>query len=210
VILYSAGVVLPGAAPEPDAATSQVVNYLVDERGLLLAGFALQLIALVFLLWFLGQLRLRVAAAGRAGETAATTTTAAWVMLMTIVAVAMLPSMAIVWRGADGTNPDLVRFAYDMQTLGTYAMSASVAMLSVGVPSVMLWRHRFLPGWLAILGAIEVATNVVELAGLSQRDGVFAGGYAGGIGQIGWVLWVAAMSVFMASRRYSDSPISRV
>src|SRR5262249_27457436 len=52
VILYTAGVLLPGDAPAPSAATSQVVTYFVDQRGLLLAGFALQLIALAFLLAF--------------------------------------------------------------------------------------------------------------------------------------------------------------
>jgi hypothetical protein len=210
VILYAAGVVLPGTAPEPDAPTSQVVAYFVDHRTLLLTGFALQLVAALFLLWFLGQLRTLVAGTGRFNEPAATTTTAAWVMLMTMVAVALLPSIAIIWQGADRTTPELVRLAYDMQTLGTYALPATVAMLSVGVPSLVLWRRRLLPGWLAVLGAIEVAANVVELAGLSQHHGILAGGYADGIGELAWVLWVAAVSVLMAFRLHGNRTVRRV
>jgi hypothetical protein len=209
VVVYAVGVLLPGSAPEPDAPTSQVVTFFVDNRSLLLAGFALQLIALLFLLWFLGQLHSLVGSTGGNGVPAAMTMSAAWVMLMTMAALAILPSMAIIWRGADQTNPDLVRLAFDVQTIGTYPLSATVAMLSVAVPSLVLWRRRLLPGWLAILGAVEVAANVVELAGLFARDGALAGGYAAGIGEIAWVLWVAAASVCMAFPHNSNGAPAR-
>jgi hypothetical protein len=200
VVLYTVGVLVSGRAPGPDAATSEVVSFFVDHRSSLLAGFAFQLIALVFLLWFLGHLRTLVASAGGMGVPAASAMTAAWVMLMTTVALAMLPAMAIVWRGAASTSPDLVRLAYDMETLGTYAAAATAAIVSIAAPSLIIWRCRLLPGWLAILGALEVAANVLEVAGLSARHGMLAGGSAGGIGQVGWVLWVGAASVCMALR----------
>jgi hypothetical protein len=200
VVCYTVGVLLPGSAPQPDAATSQVMSYFVDQRGALLVGFALQLIALVFLLWFLGQLRTLVGSPGGTGVPAATAMSAAWVMVMTIVAVAMLPAMAIIWRGAAGTSPDLVRLAYDMDTLGTYALAATAALVSVAAPSLVIWRYRLLPRWVAVLGAFEVAANIAELAGLSSRRGGLAGGYIEGVGELGWVLWVAAASVCMALR----------
>jgi hypothetical protein len=203
VVCYTLGVLLPGSAPKPDATTSQVVSFLVDQREALLAGLAVQLIALVFLLWFVGDLRSLISSAGGTGVPAATAMTAAWVMLMTIVALAMLPAMAIIWRGAAATSPDLVRLAYDMETLGTYALAAAAALVSVGAPSLVIWRYGLLPRWLAVVGAFEVAANLVELAGLSSRHGALAGGYAEGIGQIGWVLWVAAASLCMAFRYHS-------
>ena len=210
VVCYTVGGLLPGRAPKPDATTSQVVAFFVDQRGALLMGFALQLIALVFLLWFVGQLRTLVGSAGGIGGPAATATTASWVMLMTIVAVAMLPAMAIIWRSAAATSPGLVRLSFDMETLGTYALAATAALVSVAAPSLVIWRYRLLPRWLAVLGAFEVAANLAELAGLASRHGVFAGGSLEGVGQIGWVLWVAAASVCMALRPpHPADPVER-
>lgn len=207
VACYAAGVLLPGSAPGPDAATTQVTAFLVNQRGPLLAGFALQLTALLFLLWFLGQLRTLVAAAGEAGMPLATAMVAGWVVLATMVAVSTLPAMAITWRGAAATSPGLVRLAWDMQILGTYAMPATAAMVSVAAPSVVILRHKILPWWLAVLGAAEVAANVAELAGLFSRHGALAGGFAYGIGQVLWLIWVAAVSVSMAWRcRASAKP----
>lgn len=197
VIFYVIGVLLPGSAPRPDAATSVVVAFFVHHRSALLTGFALQLIALVFLLWFLGHLRALVAAVD---GPAATTMTAGWVVLVTIVGISTLPAMALIWRGAAATSPDLVRLAYDMQTLGTYAVASTAAIVSVLFPSIVIWHNRILPRWLAVLGAAEVAANVAELAGLPARHGALAGGYADGAGQILWVLWVAAASVCMMLR----------
>jgi hypothetical protein len=200
VVFYAIGVLLPGSAPRPDAATSQVAAFLVDHRDALLTGFALQLVGLGLFLCFLGQLRTLVAGPGGACVPLATATAAGWVVLMAIVAGATLPVIAIVWRGAGATSPGLVRLAYDVQTLGTYAASATAAVVSVGAPSLAIWRHRILPRWLAILGVVAVAANVVELTGLASRHGSLAGGTTDGVGLILWIVWVAAVSVSMGIR----------
>jgi hypothetical protein len=209
VVLYLIGVLLPGRAPTPDAPTPQVVAFFVHQRGPLLTGFALQLIALALLLCFLGQLRTLFASAGGAGTPAASTMTAAWVVLMTIAAVSVLPATTIVWRGAADTSADLVRLAYDMQTVGTYAVSATAAMVSVAAPSIIIWQSRILPGWIAVLGGAEVAVNAAELVGLSSRHGSLAGGYTDGVGLILWVLWVAAASGCLALRLRADKQAAR-
>jgi hypothetical protein len=206
VACYAAGVLLPGSVPRPDAASAQVMAFLVHQRGPLLAGLVLQLIAVAFLLWFLGQLRAVVASAGGTGVPLATAMTAGWVVLVTMVGVSMLPAVAITWSGTAATSPGLVRLAWDMQTLGTYALPATAAMVSVAAPSAVIWRYRVLPRWLAVLGTAEVAANVAELAGLSSRHGALAGGYADGIGQILWVAWVAAASVCLALRCRAAKP----
>jgi hypothetical protein len=208
VAIYAIGVFLPGSAPKPDTATAQVVAFFVHHRGSLLTGFALQLIALALLLCFLGQLRTLIASAGGAGAPAASTMSAGWVVLMTVVAVSTVPAMAVVWRGAADISSDLVRLAYDMQTLGTYAVSATAAMVSVAAPSIIIWRQRILPRWIAVLGFAEVAANVVELGGLSSRHGTLAGGYADGVGLILWVLWVGVASGGMALRLRANRRIA--
>jgi hypothetical protein len=125
---------------------------------------------------------------------------AAWVVLLTIIAAALLPAIALVWRGAPAGDPGLVRLAYDMETLGTYAVTAMVALVAVGAPSLAIWRTGVLPRWLSVLGVVEAGVNVLELASLSSRHGVFAGGYVAGVGPLVWALWVAAVSVCMARR----------
>lgn len=200
IACYIVGVLLPGSAPKPDAVTGQVLAYFADHRGAILLGFALQAIALALLLCFLGELRTVIADTGGPGVPLASAMAAAWVVLLTIIAAALLPAIALVWRGAPAGDPSVVRLAYDMETLGTYAVTAMVALVAVGAPSLVIWRTGVLPGWLAVLGVVEIGVNVVELASLSSRHGLLAGGYVAGVGPLVWALWVAAVSVCMARR----------
>ena len=197
-VLYLVGVLLPGSPPGPAAAPSRIVAFFVDQRDALLTGFTLQLIALALLICFLGQLRTLVARSG--ALPAATAMTAAWVILSATVLVGTLPAVALVWRGPPAGEPGLVRMAYDMQLLATYAASSTAAFVSIGAPSLVIWRRHILPRWLAVFGVVAMTVNVVELAGLASRTGALAGGYADGAGALLWVLWVAAASVSMARR----------
>jgi hypothetical protein len=196
-VVYAIGVLLPGNAPKPDASVTRVIAFFVDKRGSLLTGTALELLAIGLLFWFIGYLR-TVVRAGDPQAPLATTMTAAWVATLAIAAAATLPAVAIIWRGAATTPPDLTRFAYDIETLGTYAVTATTALVSIAAPSLVIWRTGVLPRWLAVLGAAEIAVNLVELAGLSTRHGTLAGGYADGVGPLLWMVWMAAASVSMA------------
>lgn len=196
-LLYVIGAFLPGSTPKPDASMSQVVGFFLRERNSLLAGSTIELASLLFILMFLGELRTVI---GRSDDSVATAMTAAWVVLVTIVAVAMLPAIAILWGGVGTADPRIVRWAFDIQNLGLYSVSAPAAAISVAVPSAVIWRKRVLPRGLAILGVIEVAVNILEIIGLPAKHGALAGGYVDGIGPVVWVLWVAATSICMAIR----------
>jgi hypothetical protein len=205
-VLYVAGALLPGSAPAPDAATSQVIAFFADKRDSLLTGFSLELLAVGLLLCFLGYLRAVISGAHPSSTAAATSMVAAWVVTVTVVAAGTLPAMAIVWRGAPGADPALTRFAYDIQILATYAITSTAALVSIAAPCVVIWRTGVLPRWLSVLGAAEIAVNVVELTGLASRHGPLAGGYAFGIGPLLWVVWFAAASACMTlqTRRRGD------
>ncbi len=195
--LYVAGALLPGSAPKPEAATSQVIAFFVDKRGALLTGFSLELLAFGLLLCFLGYLHAVIAGTRPSSSALATSMVAAWVATVAIVAAGTLPAIAIIWRGAPSAAPVLARFAYDIQTLATYAITSTAALVSIGAPSVVIWRTGVLPRWLSVLGAAEIAVNIAELFGLSSRHGAFAGGYAFGIGPLLWIAWFAAASACM-------------
>ena len=199
--LYLAGALLPGSAPKPDAATSQPIAFFAARHGSLLTGFSLELIALALLLCFLGYLHTVIAHADHPSSSAlATSMVAAWVTTVAIAAAGTLPAIAIIWRGTPSADPGLARFAYDIQTLATCAITSTAALVSIGAPSVVIWRTGVLPRWLSVLGAAEIAVNIAELSSLSSRHGAFAGGYAFGAGPLLWIVWFAAASACMTLR----------
>jgi hypothetical protein len=203
--LYLVGALLPGSAPKPDAATSQLIAFFTARQGFLLTGFSLELLALGLLLCFLGYLRAVIAGAGHPSSSAlATSMVAAWVTTVAIAAAGTLPVIAIIWRGAPSADPVLAGFAYDIQTLATYAITSTAALVSIGAPSIVIWRTGVLPRWLSVLGAAEIAVNVAELSGLSTRHGAFAGGYAFGAGPLLWIVWFAAASACMTLKTHAQ------
>jgi hypothetical protein len=198
VVLFVAGSLLAGSAPKPDAGTGEVTAFLVDQRSLLLWGTALILLSIPFFGCFIGLLAgmLRDAEGGRAPLAGAATL--GWTLLLAIASIGVLAQVALTWRGADQVDASTVRFVYDVSSLSLYAVSAMAVALSVGTTSVVILRTRVLPRWIAILGLVEVAVNVVELAGLGSRDGLNTAGYAAGIGPFLWSLWVAATAISLA------------
>jgi hypothetical protein len=203
--LYAAGALLPGSAPKPDAATSQLIAFFAARQGSLLTGSSLELIAIGLLFCFLGYLHTVIAGARRRSSSAlATSMVAAWVATVAIAAAGTLPALAIIWRGTPSADPALARFAYDIQTLATYAITSTTALVSIGAPCVVIWRTGVLPRWLSVLGAAEIAVNVAELSGLSSRHGAFAGGYAFGVGPLLWIVWFAAASACMTLKTHAQ------
>jgi hypothetical protein len=196
-VFYVVGALLPGTAPSPSASTSKVATFLLDKRAPLLTGLALQLIAVGLLIWFLGYLYAVIANAPT-GSGPAVSMVAATVLTIAIVMAGTVPVMAIAWRGAPLPGVDLIRVAYDLQTISGYAATSTVAAVSIAVPSVVIWRMHVLPRWLCVLGAIEVAVNIVELIGLASRSGTLAGGYAGGAGPLLWIGWFGLASICIA------------
>ena len=116
-IVYVVGALLPGTVPKPDASTAGVAAFLADKRDSILTGFALELVAVGLLVWFIGYLYTELAAADPPQPVLATSMVVAFVATLAIVAAGSIPVIAIVWRGAPLPGPDLIRFAYDTETL---------------------------------------------------------------------------------------------
>ncbi len=200
VVCYLVGAFLPGNPLKPDAATDSIINHLADHRRSVLIGYALTLVGLALLLWFLGYLRALLAEAEGGGGPLATVTAVSWVLLFAVAAAGGAGITVVAWRGVGEFDPNLVRMAFDVQNLSLYAITATVAFLSVAAPTLVIARTRVLPRWLIVLGVIELAVNVIELAGIGTRRGWNAGGYAAGLGPLVWMVWVAALSVTMVMR----------
>lgn len=198
-VVYIVSAFTAGTPLKPDASDQKVVSHLSDKRSGVLVGVLLAVIAVALLVWFLGYLREFLAVQG-GSPALANVTLASWVALLVVTIGGTVPLTAVVWRGAGQVDPGIVRLAFDASNLSLYSVSASAALLSVLAPIIVIWRSGALPRWLAVLGAIEIAANVVEFAGLFTRTGPNAAGYAGGIGPFAWVVWVAAVSIAMVIR----------
>lgn len=197
--VYVASAFAGGSPLAPDASATEIAAHLREACTGLLLGFLLASIAVTFLLWFLGYLRDFLAVEGGA-PALANATFASWIALLAIILGGTVPLAAIVWRGAGGLDPALVQLAFDANNLSLYALSAGAALVSVLAPIIVIWRSGVLPRWLVVLGAIEIAANVVELGGMFTRSGFNAAGYAGGVGPFLWILWVGALSITMTRR----------
>ncbi len=99
-----------------------------------------------------------------------------------------------------GPTSRTVQFAFDINNLSLYALSATAVLVSVLAPMIVIWRWRALPRWLLVLGAAVIIANVVEIAGLFSRTGSNAAGYGDGVGPFLWVLWVAALSICLVMK----------
>ena len=204
-VLYVVSAFVAGSPPKPDDSTATIVAHLQDKRDALLIGSVLALVGLALFLWFLGYLRSLLAEAeasiGEPGAPLATITLTSFVVLFAVISGGGAALNVVVWRGAGSFDPTLVRLAFDAQTLSLYAITATVALLSVLAPTVVIARTGVLPRWLVILGAAEIAVNVVELAGFFSRSGWNTGGFVAGLGPLVWVVWVAAVSICMMRRK---------
>ena len=202
LVLFAGGSLLAGL-PGPNTRVATVITHLTADRGAVLAGILLMFLALPGLLMFLGYLRNLLAGAEGPPAVLAATAAAAWLLLFAVIGIGLVPLVAVAWRGTAGLPPAVVRLCADMATLSLYALSAPAAAVSVLAPSAVIWRTRVLPRWLALFGLVEVAVNVVELAGLMAARGSDAAGYAAGIGPLLWTLWAAALcgSALAAGRR---------
>lgn len=203
---YTAGA-LTAALPGPGTATASVIAHLANHSSAVLAGTMLMVCALPFLLLFLGSLVTLLAEAEEPPRHFALLTAGAWLMLFAIIASGMIPVAAVAWRGGSSFTPAIVRLAVDASNLSLYSLSAPVAAASVLAPTIVIWRSRLLPRWLAWLALAEVAVNVAELAGLFARSGIDASGYAAGVGPLLWILWAAALcATLLAPRAHAAAP----
>lgn len=198
-LVYAVSAFTAGAPLKPDASLQNVVSHLSDQRSGVLVGVLLAVIAVALLVWFLGYFREFLAVEG-GSPALSNVTLVSWVALLLVAVGGTVPLAAVVWRGAGKVDPGIVQLAFDANNLSLYSMSAAAALLSVLVPVIVIWRSGALPRWLALLGAIEIAANIVELTGLFTRTGANAAGYADGIGPFVWVVWVAAVSIAMVTR----------
>lgn len=134
-VAFVVGTLVAGMPPDPDDSTASIVTHLQDSRTTIMAGVLITVVSLALLLWFLGYFRALLAEAeasiGDRGAPLATVTLVAFVSLFALAGAGSLGLYAVTWRGAASVDPTLVRLTFDAQSLSSYAVTSTVAALSV-------------------------------------------------------------------------------
>jgi hypothetical protein len=147
VVLVLLGAIVQGSADRPgeDATAQDALNYFEGDQGAVVGGSFLVALGLLFVLWFLGSLRSRLAWAEGGVMRLASVAFAAGVMMVTLLLAAVAPEMA---------------GAFAVEDEGTLDPAAAQALFEVG-------EGLFFLAWFPA-AALLAATAIVTL-----RTGVF-------------------------------------
>ena len=199
VVLFVVGSLVAGVAPKTDATTTDITDFLVQHRSVLLFGTSLILLSIPFLGCFIGLLiaMLREAEGGRAPLAGAAGL--GWVLVLTIASIGILIQAALTWRGAAQADAATVRLVYDISSLSLYAVSATAVALSVGATSWIIWRTRWFLVGSRSSGSSSSWSTSASWSGWGAGADSNAAGYAAGVGPFLWALWVAVLAVRVGS-----------
>jgi hypothetical protein len=195
--LFLLAFALPGTPPSSDEPTDTIAEYLRDHRSSILTGDVLIAFASAAFLWFLGNLRGYL---GAAGEDGLSTVAALGGAVGTAIIAAGAALQAALVLNSTGANSELVRLGFDAYNAlitiagGGLAAAAGAAALSGA-------RTGALPSWIAGTGLVTAALQLVTLAGLVVEGGFLAAG--GPMALAAFVAisaWFSAVSLLIVRR----------
>jgi hypothetical protein len=186
VLFVGGGVVSDSAAtPDDDARPIAYLTYFDDERGTIYASSMMFMIGVVFLLWFAGALRARLAAAEGGEHRLASTAFAGAITLSVLIFASIAPQVAGAFITEEDIRlaPDAAQALYLMGDGFFFAAWFGAAVMFLA-SAVAILRTGALPGW---LGWATLALGVLVV-----------------IPWIGWAvfifllpLWIVAVAVML-------------
>lgn len=193
VVLNLVGMFFAPSPPAPSDSDVDITKWFVDnDSGIKTATF-LGAISIVFMLWFLGTLWRHMSKA-EGGAVRASVTSAAG-----------LVGAGALWMVASGVQstiammitPDATTGAKGFYTLSSVMMGAAGAFLATHLlgANLLALRTKWLPSWLAGIGLLAAAGQLVGSAGTMTDDDWPM--YAGMIGFLAWCIWIIAAGVQM-------------
>ncbi len=199
-VLGTAALIVSGTPPSPETNVQDLTTYAHDNRYGVLMAAALFQISLPFIFVFLAGLRRVAAGNDGSAEALAAGGFASGVALQIVAVAGQLAFVAILWRGF--TTPEQLTLAYDVNLLSLYALTSGLSLGSVVLSSLAIVQTRALPLWPILLAVVVGAANIAEVFGLFHRTGFLALGAGPGLIAVpAWILWMAAVSMTMLSRK---------
>ena len=201
LVLVIVGFAAPGSLPKADDSGAQVAKFLVDKRGAVLFSAFMLSLGTPFVLWFLGSLRGLLAQVEGGRGALATTFIVGAVLLLALFSVGTLILTTLAWRGPEGLSDAELRFLYGAVVVASTSATAMASAVSVGAPSLLIWRTGVLPKWIAGVGALVILANIGELVGVFSRTGGNAGGSGAGMAAVPlWIIFFLAASITLLRR----------
>lgn len=170
-VLFGVGSALWGfEQPAQDAASEEIVSFYVDTSTEILIGGTMSIISLLFLVWFGGVLRERLAAAeGSEGSGLPSVAFAGTVLIAAVGLAAETINMAGALSADDGQlTADTAQIYFDVSwAFGAPAAGVAIAIATAPVALIALRTGRLLPpwaAWLALLTALATLTPLMWTA----------------------------------------------
>src|SRR4051794_3063353 len=187
------GFLLPGAPPKADDSVREIVTFLTDKRGSILAGNVFIALGSLSFIVFAGGLRRHLRAAARADDGLADMSFGGAIagVVLLLAGAALLNGIA--FKAAGAGEP--VRAYYD--TLNDlFFLSGFPFAVFFGAAAWAGARSRAFPSWLGWLGGVAALVQLLGGIGLFAKSGPFAtGGEIGFIPPIVGTIWALAISV---------------
>lgn len=184
-------------SPEFLAEPQENLEYYVDEKSSIMAGVIVSVIALAFLLWFLGSVR-RALAAAELGDGRVTAVSFAGGVVGVALLLAAMGSFIVPALRLDERDELSAQSATVFTDLGNilfgFAAPVGFGVMLIGVAVVGL-RHTAVPKWWAVISAV---LGVVMLVPMISWAGM----------GFGFPIWVLVMAIVLM--RQTETPTAEM
>ncbi len=163
--------IAPGA-PKADAPAPEWTSYYVNHQSRIQVGLAILCVAVLAFLWFLGNVRERLAAAEGIGERLTTIAFAGGIAIVIFAFLTITATAVAAFRPGD-TNPEITQAFNDFGLLAGAAGAAATAAF-FGPAAIIGYRYRPYSAPIAGFCALAAVTAPLTIPIVTTDSGVFA------------------------------------
>jgi Domain of unknown function (DUF4386) len=190
-----------GAPPDTDKPATEFLKYVQENRSGILVGTFFSGLADVFVVFFIGGLVMALRRLG-AAPLLLIASVVALVLTGAVATVGGLLQVGAAYRlnGAQHVDAETIRLVYDASTAAFVLISFSLAAFLL-VNGMMMASVRLFPTWLAWLGMVGAAVELVGTPSLFGTSGFYSlEGAVGIIGLTPFALFTLGTGIVMVIR----------
>jgi hypothetical protein len=166
-----AGFIAPNA-PKADAAAPEWATYYINHQSRIQAGLAILCVAIFAFLWFLGNVRERLATAEGNGERLTTIAFGGGIAIVIFAFLTITATAVAAFRPGD-TSPEITQAFNDFGLLAGAAGAAATAAF-FGPAAIIGYRYRAYAAPIAGFCALAAVTAPLTIPIVTTDSGVFA------------------------------------
>jgi hypothetical protein len=201
VVLTIIGTFLPGAPPSPTDSGKKLFDYFNDHAGGIQVAQYLSGLGAIGLLWWFGSLWRRMTAA-EAGRPRMAVVALAGLVFAGVLALASGAITSLAAMRIDDLGPGGAKVFYSLSTVFISTSGFGLVVL-LGAVSALVYRTKFLPQWIMIVGWLAALGFLVASAGSASDASAF--GFIGLFSFLLWCAWIVGISLVM----FRDAPAAQ-